>query len=611
MTNSGASAVLAVDELIANGGELTPLTDRSVQALERMLPNGTNAENPVDLGDDAGPSRYAAALEIAANDENSSGMLVILTPHTGSDPAAAARALTPYSSRPGRPLLASWMGGREADAGIEVLNRAHIPTFAFPDTAARVFSYMWRSAYNLRGIYETPSLPSDSAGAPDRESAGRIIRAAREQGRTLLTELESKEILAAYRLPVVQTCLAGSEADAVSAAEEIGYPVVLKVHSETISHKAEAGGVRLGLRDERAVRRAYADVRRTTGEAFQGVTVQPMIGGRFRSPLAGLELILGSALDAQFGPVILFGTGGRTVELLADAALALPPLNTTLARRMMEQTRIYRALLSLSGARQGDLAALEQVIVRFSQLVVEQPFIREIDINPLYYRLAEGDSPGTLALDARMILHAADVSAEGLPRPAIRPYPAQYVYEWTTRQGLPLLIRPIRPEDEPLMASFHATLSERTVYLRYLHTILLDQRVAHDRLARICFNDYDREFALVAERRDAETGLVEIVGVGRLSRLHKRNDAEFAILVSDSFQGHGLGTELLRKLVDIAREERIDRVVGFISAENRGMLSVCRRLGFRIKHSLEESEVEAIYDLTGTGSRPQVRQTES
>ena len=328
--------------------------------------------------------------------------------------------------------------------------------------------------------------------------------------------------------------------------------MVLKVLSETITHKTDVGGVKLNLRDEAAVRSAYRAIQSSVAEKagleqFSGVTVQPMVR------LDGYDLILGSSVDPQFGPVILFGSGGLLVDVYRDHALALPPLNTTLAQRMMEQTRIFAALKGVRGRKPVNMAALESLLVRFSQFVIEQRWIAEIDINPL---LASPER--LLALDARIVLHGPAVTRDQLPKPAIRPYPSQYVSSWTMKDGNQVTIRPIRPEDEPLMAKFHETLSDRSVYLRYFCSLSLSRRVAHERLLRICFGDYDREMALVAELTDPATGERRIVGVGRMNKLHSRNEAEVAALVSDQYQRQGLGHELLRRVVQIARDEKIE-----------------------------------------------------
>jgi acetyltransferase len=583
ITNAGGPAVLATDALITSGGELADLSPETVEALNRILPRHWSRGNPVDILGDAGPERYAKALEIAAKDPSSDGLLVVLTPQAMTDPTQTAEHLKPYARLDDKPVLASWMGGPEVAAGERILNAANIPTFPYPDTAARMFYYMWRYTYNLQSIYETPVFSAaleDGAGAL-AQAAG-ILDRVRASGRTLLTEYESKQLLRLYRIPTVDTRLAASEDQAVEAAESIGYPVVLKLHSETITHKTEVGGVHLNLPDAAAVRAAFraieASVREKAGQGhFLGVTVQPMVR------LDGYELIVGSSIDAQFGPVILFGLGGQLVEVFRDRALALPPLTTTLARRMMEQTRIYEALKGVRGRKPVDLAALEQLLVCFSRLVVEQPWVKEIDINPL---LASPD--GLLALDARVVLHPPEAREEELPRPAIRPYPVQYVSDWILKDGTPVLIRPIRPEDEPLMVRFHQTLSDRTVYLRYLHMLKLSQRVAHERLVRICFIDYAREIALVAEHRDPATGERRILGVGRLRKLHGAPEAEFAVLVTDEYQGRGLGIELTRRLIQIARDEQLERVVGDVLPDNVNMLRICEKLGFRIHGSIED-----------------------
>jgi acetyltransferase len=308
---------------------------------------------------------------------------------------------------------------------------------------------------------------------------------------------------------------------------------------------------------------------------------------------SGFELILGSSIDPQFGPVLLFGVGGTLVEVFRDRALGLPPLTATLARRMMEQTRIYAALQGVRGQDSVDMAGLEQLLVRFSELVVEQPAIAEIDINPL---LASPER--LLALDARVILHPGDVSDPELPRPAIRPYPRQYVGTWTTDDGaLEYTIRPIRPEDESLVVEFHGRLSNESVYQRYFTKMGYEQRVAHERLVRVCFTDYDREIALVAEVADPESGRVVIGSVGRLIRLPGTDSAEFSLIVADDHQGRGLGTQMLSRLIDVAREEGIGRVVAEILAANGSMVSICRELGFEISTGSGGDTVQAELSL--------------
>ncbi|QEH31874.1 Succinyl-CoA ligase [ADP-forming] subunit alpha [Aquisphaera giovannonii] len=590
LTNAGGPGVLATDTLIEDGGELAALSPETLAALDGFLPPAWSRGNPIDILGDADPGRYDRALAVTAKDPGIDGLLAILTPQAMTDPTATAELLRQHAKISGKPILASWMGGDAVEAGEQILNRAGIPTYRYPDTAAAAFTMMWRSSYNLQGLYETPNLPADGeTAALARDRAEAVVAAARREGRSLLTEAESKRLLAAYGIPTARAIVADSPAAAVAAAGEIGYPVVLKLHSRTITHKTDVGGVQLNLRDADAVRDAYraieAAVRRAAAAApgaFEGVTVQPMI------KVEGYELILGSSLDPQFGPVLLFGTGGQLVEVFKDRALGLPPLNTTLARRMIEQTRIHRALRGVRGRRAVDLAALEQLLVRFSRLVIEQPSVREIDINPL---LASPEQ--LIALDARVILHAPGVDLGSLPRPAIRPYPTQYASAWTAEDGTAFTLRPIRPEDEPLLVKFHGTLSERSVSLRYFHAMKYTARVAHERLTRICFIDYDREMALVADRKDPSTGEHEILGVGRLSKVRGTDEAEFALVVSDPYQGLGLGTEFLSRLVRVGREEGIRRIFGDILPENIEMQRICEKLGFKMTHNIQESVIRA------------------
>ncbi len=583
ITNAGGPAALATDMLIRSGGEIAALSDASFRALDALLPAPWSHNNPVDLLGDADAERYAQALEIVAQDPGNDGVLAILTPQAMTDAAATAGRLSTFTKLEGKPLLASWMGAGAVAEGKKMLNEARIPTYAFPDTAARAFASMWRYSHQLDALYETPALAAESAeSAGNRGRVRTIIDHARGAGRTLLTELESKQVLAAYAIPTVATHHAPTEERAVEIAAEIGGPVVLKLHSETITHKSDVGGVKLNLHDSTEVRRAFVEIEKAArahddAHVFLGVTVQPMIAR------TGYELILGSSIDAQFGPVLLFGAGGEFVEIFKDRALGLPPLNATLARRMMEQTRIFAALRGVRGRAPVDLDALAELLVRFSHLVIEQPWIAEIDINPL---LAGGS--GLLALDARVVLHGAGMREEDLSRPAIRPYPTKYVSTWKLRDGESVTIRPIRPEDEPLMIAFHRTLSAESVYFRYFGQLALDQRITHERLRRICFTDYDRELALVVERGQGSAR--EVIGIGRLSKAHGLDEAEFALVISDHWQGQGLGTRLLGLLVQIGRAEKLSRIAAHILPANAGMQSLARKCGFELRRLAAEDE---------------------
>ena len=596
ITNAGGPGVLATDALITSGGQLAPVSPEMIEKLNAVMPAAWSHGNPIDVLGDADETRYAQAVEIAARDPNSDGLLVILTPQAMTNPTPLANQLAAMSGKFPNPILASFMGGPMVAEGDQILSQANIPTFNYPDTAARVFTYMAAFSENLKALYDTPeddverSEAAESAGIDfdvamkqaalrgERETARQKLAAIRATGRTLLTEIESKDLLAAYGIPVSETRFAATDDEAVKLAERMGYPVVLKLHSEIITHKTDVGGVQLNLRTEAGVRNAFKYIEQnvrnampTRPSAFLGVTVQPMV-----TLADSYELILGSALDSQFGPTLLFGSGGQLVEVYKDTALGLPPLNTTLARRMMEQTQIVEALKGVRGRRAIDLDAIERILVRFSVLVAEQRQIREIDINPL---LVSPD--GIIALDGRVVMHDPSIEEKDFPRLAIRPYPARYVAPFTMKDGTKVTIRPIRPEDEPAIVEFHRNVSDSSVYLRYFSALPFDVRVAHERLSRICFIDYAREMALVAERE--LDGKRDIIGVGRLNQIRATREAEFAILVTDAHQRSGLGTELLRRLVEIGRREGRQRITGDVLPENTGMQRAAQKLGFKIR----------------------------
>ena len=596
VTNAGGPGVLATDALITSGGEMAPLSEAVMAEYNKLLPPHWSHNNPIDILGDADADRYAEAIKIAANDPDSDGTLVILTPQAMTNPTETARVLAEQFARPagyiyGKPILTSWMGGSEISSGEAILNKANIPTFPYPDTAARIFTYMHRYQRRLTALYQTPELAQDYGEAGfKRFLIKEMLEQIRQTGRTILTEYESKQVLGAYDIPTVPTRVAKTAEEAATIAGEIGYPVVIKLNSETITHKTDVGGVRLDLASAEEVRNAFLAMEKAVGEKFSpadflGVTVQPMLNLK-----EGYELIVGASPDPQFGPVVLFGTGGTLVEVFKDRALAIPPLNTTLARLTMTRTKIYEALKGVRGRPPVDLAELDKIFVRFSELVVEQRWIKEIDINPLFASHEE-----LIALDARVVLYGPEVKEEELPRLAIRPYPSNYVKEFTNREGTEFTLRPIRPEDEPKMVKFHERLSEQSVYLRYFRSFQLDQRVEHERLTRICYVDYDRSLALVVEHTNPETGEAEILAAGRLTRLQNPEEAEFAMLVRDDFQRRGVGTALLDHLLKFGRDEGIKRVVAYMLPENRGMIHISEKLGFKMER--EEDMVKAVIDL--------------
>ena len=423
--------------------------------------------------------RQSFSLARLIKDPNNDALLIILTPQATAEPTATAERLKSLVSTRQKPILACWMGGNAVAEAEALLNASGVPTFDHPDAAARAFCLMAQYSSNLRALYETPVLLTGSPEEIRRERVETILREVREAGRTLLTQVEAKEILSSYGIPVVEIRLAKNEEDAVAFLHS---SVVLKGDSEVARDKGAADQVKFDSRAPAEMRTAYRSIQKQVGnladaDAFQAVTVQPMISSD------GVELILGKRIDPNFGPIILFGAGGQLVEVWCDRAIGLPPLNATLAKRLMERTRIYAALNGGVGRPQADLDALEKLLIRFSQLVAEQPLIKEIDVNPLL-----ASPRGVIVLDARMILAEPDQPAATLSGLVIRPYPTQYVHEWKLADGTPIVIRPIRPEDEPLTIDFHKSLSEETVHLRYFGFLKGEALITHERLVQICFS---------------------------------------------------------------------------------------------------------------------------
>ncbi len=575
LTNAGGPAVLATDSAAQYGAEIAELSTETVEALNQFLPDAWSHSNPVDLLGDAGPDRYAKSIEIIAEDPNIDGILAILSPQDMTDIKGTAECLKPYAKLKNKPLLASWMGGEAVQVGIDVLSNSSIPNFIYPDGASKAFAAMWRQTYALQSLYETPEIREDLAGVQTRiQTTEEIIQKALKEGRELLTEEESKRVLASYSIPIVRTEIATSSEEATKAAEEIGYPVVLKLHSETITHKTDVGGVLLNLKDKESVKKGFEQIQASVtekagAEHFLGVTVQKMI------KLEGYEIILGSTVDAQFGPVVLFGTGGQLVEVYKDRALGLPPLTATLANRLMSRTKIYEALKGVRGRESIDFAKLEQILIAFSELVVSHPHISECDINPM---LASSDQ--LVALDARIVL-----SKEPIVKPVIRPYPSQYISEVTLPNNETITLRPIRPEDEPLVIAFHKELSKETVRARYFEEMSLEERTSHERMIRICHTDYDREIPLLAEKEG------KMLGALRLAKTPLTTDADIKIIIHDSAQKKGIGSKLLESALKIAKHEQIHSIHVQVLKNNVAMKKMLERVGFSLTPSEKNPDI--------------------
>jgi acetyltransferase len=585
VTNAGGPGVMATDALMLGGGQLASLSQESLDSLSKVLPPYWSHGNPVDVLGDAPPESYEKAVEICARDPNVQGVLILLAPQAVTNPTETAQRLARFAKVEGKPILASWMGGTDVRAGRVILGNAGIAAFDSPEAAIQAFLNLVQYRRNQELLYELPAaLPED--WRPDQKRGRTLIDEVRQSGRVLLTEFEAKELLTCYGIPTTPTRNARSAEDAVNEAKKLGYPVVVKLWSESITHKTDAGGVILNVADEIAVRAAFAQIRANVAryvsrhdgkeDAFLGVTVQPMIRTK------GYELIVGSSIDAQFGPTILFGAGGVLVEVFQDRSLGLPPLNRTLARRLIERTQIYKALQGIRGQRPVPLDQLETLLVRFSYLLCDFLDIQEIDINPL---LASPD--GLMALDARVLLGASTT------RLAIEPYPNQHTTSWRLTNGTDIIVRAIRPEDEPLIVEHHRSLSEQSIRMRFFSMV---KTLSRESLIRLCHLDYAREMALVAQRKSAD-GKPEIIGVSRYYMNPRSRSAEFAVIVQDSYQGEGLGQHLMERLIAVARERGVRRLVGGVLRENRRMKALANDLGFRESDSSDRDAVQVVLDL--------------
>jgi acetyltransferase len=577
VTNAGGPGVMATDELMTAGGQLATLAPETITALNSSLPPFWSHSNPIDILGDAGPDRYKVAVEACVRDPNIQGILLLLTPQAMTDPSETARQVAPFAKTAHKPLLACWLGSGGVREGRDILSKAGIPTFDSPEAAIRAFLHLvqYRKAQEL--LYEQPpALPEQ--WQPDTATVKRVISAVRGSGRTLMTEAEAKEVMTAYGLPVAASIPCRTAEEAVAAANRVGYPVVAKLLSTTITHKSDVGGVMLNLADEAAVRTAFGTIRENVAkhaspEGFEGVTIGPMIKDK------GFELIIGASTDALCGPVILFGAGGVLVEVMKDSSLALPPLNRTLARRLMERTMIYKALQGVRGQASVDLEALEMLLVRFSQLLCDFPELAEVDLNPVL-----ASPKRVIALDGRILLRAKD---EAPPKPAIHPYPNQYVSPFTMRDGTNITVRPIRAEDETLIIGLHSRHSERTIRMRFFSLV---KTLSRDSLIRLCHLDYDREMALAAVQTN-EKG-TEIHGVARYYLDPETGIGEFAVVVEDAYQRKGLGRHLLSKLIEIGRERGVKKLKGQVLQENVSMLALTASLGFSPPRTVEKDVVE-------------------
>ncbi len=574
ITNAGAPGVMAVDALGRWNTEPGVLSPETLAMLDEFLPPYWSRSNPVDLLGDATVERYRQAVKIGVEAPEFSGLMIILAPLAMTDPTGVARAIIPEVQGKPRPVFAVWMGGEEVAEGAKILNDAGIPTFETPEEALDTFMEMYHYTRRLELLQETPPRMIQELQVNTRTARTFIDQFLAAGEAKMLTELESKAILWTYGIPTNKTVAASSAPDAALAARVIGFPVALKINSPDITHKSEVGGVRLNLKSEPEVLEAFHEIiedgRARKPEArILGVTVQ----AQEKSP--DCELLIGSKTDPNFGPLIMFGAGGLLTEVMQDTTMALPPLNLLLARRIIERPRVYQVLRGFHNIPPANVDQLAEILVRVSQLVTDFPEIVELDINPLL--LINGRFVG---VDARMVVRPATLPA---PRHLIiAPYPNQFESDWMMRDGTPVLLRPMRPEDEPLVSDFLGKCSEETIYFRYFRLI---KRWTHEMLIRFTQNDYDREIGLMAITQPP--GPEVMLGVSRLVMTVDRASAEFAVIVADPWQGKGLGQKLMEGVIQIARENGVQRLHGDVLAQNQPMLEMVKRLGFTLKKDTE------------------------
>ncbi|MEM4703682.1 MAG: bifunctional acetate--CoA ligase family protein/GNAT family N-acetyltransferase [Candidatus Bathyarchaeia archaeon] len=613
ITNAGGPGVMATDAIIARGGKMAQLSPKTMETLDAVLPHFWSHGNPIDILGDAKADRYKAVVEACLNDDNIDGLLIIYTAQAVGEPVKIAETISELvKSRTyqNKTILTSFMGYGAVEEANKVFNSNNIPTYSTPEQAVKTYIYMYQYKSNLELLYETPEeLPVDIS--PPKRPLMVIIRNTAKEGREILNEAEAKTFLEYYNFPVVPTKIAHNPDEAAQLAQQMGYPVVLKILSPQIVHKTDAGGVVLDISNEKELREAYDQIIRKAKEyrpdaEIIGVTVQPMIKKR------GYEVIIGSKTDPLFGPVILFGMGGIGVELFKDFSLGLPPLNQTLVRRIMEETKVYQLLKGYRNVPPANLKLLEEIMVLFSQMLIDFPQLKEVDINPLFINEKEA-----YAFDARIVIDKNKVFEKIEPHQhlVITPYPKKYETMWKLRDGREVLLRPIKPEDEPLWLEMFKNFSEESIRFRFFQ-ILKD--TPHETRVRYCNIDYDREIAIVAEL--SENGQRKILGVVRVSIEPDGKTGEIAFIVADPWQGLGLGTKFVDYAIEICKDMKIEKLYAIMLPENYRAISLMKKMGFTITYAedgtvrgtlnLKEEEQCSMPNATGTYEETRKGETE-
>lgn len=579
VTNAGGPGVMAADAVVENRLALASLSKETFDSLNSFLPPHWSKSNPVDILGDADIARYVKALELLLSDKNVDGILVIYTPQGAAPPKELAESLVEKVKRRRKPVLCVWIGGSDLDDARQILYQNDIPTYNTPEDAVRTYMYMYIYKRNLELLYETPELLSVDWHPPKNNLKVLIGRVAKE-GRYVLTEDEAERFLEGYNIQVPPHAVAKDSEEAAYLAHEIGYPVVVKVLSQDVLHKSDVGGVVVGIRSDDELRRAVDSMTKRIRESMPNARLKGFYLQKMIEPI-DYELIVGCKKDPYFGSVILFGMGGIGVEIFNDFSIGLPPLNQTLARRLIEDTKAYQMLRGYRNKPAVDIKQLEETLVRFSNLVVDFPEISEMDVNPLVV-----SNNNMYALDARIVIDRNALTHgkhDFFRHMVIMPYPTEHVILWTLRDGTEVLIRPIRPEDEPLWVEFVRGLSEESLRNRFFYVL---KEITRDMIIRYCNIDYDRELALVAELR--KDGRRRFIGISRLIMDPDKKNGEFAIVVADEYQGKGLGHKLVDMLIGVAQDQELERIYGVVLSSNRRMLELCSNLGFEMRRLSEE-----------------------
>jgi acetyltransferase len=583
LTNGGGPGVMATDTLIGAGGRLARLSDATLQKLDEALPPTWSHGNPVDIMGDAPAERYVHTMEILASDRAADAMLFIHAPTAIVPSVDIAAAVAPIAKTVARNVLACWLGGDAVAQARDTFAEAGIPTFDTPDKAVRGFLRIVQYQRNQELLMQVPSV--SNAVVENRARAQALVRDALAAGRMMLPETESKAVLAAYGIPVVETRTAGTADEAARVAAEIGFPVAVKILSPDIRHKSDVGGVVLDLESAEAVRAAVAAITKRLRELRSSARIQGFAVQAMARKSEGRELIIGVVTDPVFGPVVLFGQGGIAVEVTADHAIALPPLNMVLARELISRTRVSKLLQGYRNRRPADIDAICSALIQVCHLIIDIPEIVEMDINPLL-----ADAKGVVALDARINITRTD--KRGIDRLAIRPYPAE-LEEWVDWQGERILIRPVKPEDAPQHVAFFNSLDPEDVRYRIFTRM---RELQHSQLARLTQIDYDREMAFIATRVH-ENGESETLGVARAIADPDNNKAEFAIIVRSDLKGKGLGRILFRKLIDYCRSHGMQQIIGETLNYNKALIRLVREFGFEVKPSPDGDTMLLTLDL--------------